>query len=100
MQCDKNIKNETLAKRVGGPDACQVKPHSKPWMVSLRPFSTCSGTLITKRVVLTAAHCITWMQIMGDANVTVGEHDEKKVDDGDQVIRVKSAKLHEKWQSI
>ena len=69
-------------------------------MVSLRPFVGCGGALITKRVVLTAAHCIKEAHIRGDTNVTVGEHDYKKVDDGDQVIAVKSAKIHEKWPGI
>ena len=87
-----------MAKRVGGPNACQVKANSKPWMVVVGQHpSTCSGTLIAKRVVLTAAHCIKRWHITGSGSITVGEHDKKKIEDGDQVIKVKSARIHEKW---
>ena len=100
LQCDKNITNESLGKRVGGPDACQVKANSKPWMVSFLPYLNCSGTLITKRVVLTAAHCVTEFHIRGNVHVMVGEHDTKKKESGDQFIRVKSAKKHENFIGI
>ena len=39
-----------------GPNACEVKPHSTPWIVYLAN-NGCAGTLISKRLVLTAAHC-------------------------------------------
>ena len=49
--------------RVSGTNACEVKPHSKPWIVRLNDLVhnktlNCAGTLISTNVVLTAASCV------------------------------------------
>ena len=48
-------------RKIAGPESCQVKPHSKPWMANIvRPdfVHRCGGVLIGTRLVLTASHCI------------------------------------------
>ena len=81
-------------RKIVGPDSCQVKPHSKPWMAnivipSLNFKHMCGGVLIGTRLVLTASHCMEslvklckglsegncrhWKKVL----VILGDHDSK-----------------------
>jgi len=88
------------------PNACHVKPNSKPWMVKLFEWKKyyCGGTLISKRVVLTAGHCIceydcssAAIQALNGDYVTVGEHDTGELESGDQKIKIEKVVIHTKW---
>ena len=118
LECD-----DTFAK-ISGPHACQVKPNSKPWIISLykvlerggrnMTFFMCGGTLLGSKLVLTAAHCICQCKIREGRNcvqqevspncnswkkvyVIAGDHDTQKYDEGEQKNIIKEAKVHDRW---
>ena len=104
-------------RKIVGPDSCQVKPHSKPWMANLvRPdfVHMCGGVLIGIRLVLTASHCIcghksTKCTKWKDVLVILGDHDietHSKATQGtlgsrngldEQVIEIEYGETDPKW---
>jgi len=74
--CGRSQTTNRFARIMGGQDAV---PHSYPWMVSLTKRSLnnlhlCGGVLITRRHVLTAAHCMEDFDGPTDLNVIAGTH--------------------------
>ena len=108
-----------VSARIGGPDACEVKPHSKPWMVGLyfnafaatdQP-SNCGGSLIGRKFVLTAAHCICYNKNARECildeklkelkkYVSVGDHDVTRRDVGEKKLRVAKLIPHELYSGM
>ncbi|UJR37305.1 hypothetical protein I4U23_030013 [Adineta vaga] len=74
--CGRNQISNRFARIMGGQDAV---PHSYPWMVSLAKRSLnnihlCGGVIITRRHVLSAAHCMEDFNDVSDLNVITGTH--------------------------
>ena len=81
LDCVEVPSDDGIQSRNGGPDACEVKPHSKPWIVHFFDNSPgyCGGTLVSKNVVLTAKHCDTARR---GNTVTLGDHSKNYFDIG------------------
>ncbi|CAF4004562.1 unnamed protein product [Rotaria sp. Silwood2] len=80
--CGRSQVTNRFGRIMGGQNAV---PHSYPWMVSLAKRSLnnlhlCGGVLLTRRHVLTAAHCIEDFKGLSDINILAGIHNtnEKK----------------------
>uniref|UniRef100_A0A3B4WQS6 Ovochymase 2 n=1 Tax=Seriola lalandi dorsalis TaxID=1841481 RepID=A0A3B4WQS6_SERLL len=83
---------------VGGTEAAYG---SHPWLqVSLRLKGShfCGGAILTDRWIMTAAHCFTSVsEFLSGVTVAVGEFDRGVDDEEEQVFRVKTVSVHEKY---
>ncbi|GLD65600.1 ovochymase-2 isoform X1 [Lates japonicus] len=83
---------------VGGTEATYG---SHPWLVSLRLKSShfCGGAILTDRWIMTAAHCFASVskEFLSGVRVAVGEFDRRVDDAEEQVFRVKTVSVHEKY---
>ena len=92
QQCGKSMVPR-LEKRILGGHVVDP-PHSEPWLVRLGDYGRCSGTLISNRHVLTAAHC---EMFVNPAEVTLGDHDAEIKEDGEMTMKVISQENHPQY---
>jgi hypothetical protein len=85
LKCGK-ILRQSSARIVNGEESA---PHSRPWMVAIGSCTSCAGTLITDRHVLTAAHCLRY----GDF-VLLGKHNCGEYDLGQMRVKIKKRHPH------
>ena len=87
LDCIVDSTRSESVSRVGGPNACEVKQNSKPWIARFE--GGCGGTLIAKNIVLTAKHCFSPKRPLKGAIVHLGDHSQKKFEDTQISITVK-----------
>lgn len=96
--CGRSQATNRFARIMGGQDAV---PHSYPWMVSLAKRSLnnlhlCGGVLLTRRHVLTAAHCMEDFKGIADMNIVAGMH---YTNDKRTIIPALSIDIHPQYDS-
>jgi len=72
-------------------------PHSQPWVVGIvlenMDDTDCSGTLLSKKYVITSAHCLSV------THVVVGDHNQN-INDGEERIKVINEIPYPSWVQI
>ena len=83
-------KNHPLDPRIlGGREVDPV--HSQPWVVRLGQCCQCTGTLISNRHILTAAHCELFVKPLV---ATLGDHDSNKKEVEEVTVKINSQTKH------
>ncbi|CAJ1066411.1 coagulation factor VII [Xyrichtys novacula] len=75
------------------------RPGGSPWQVLLHRadgYGFCGGTLVSDHWVISAAHC---MEQPVD-HVTIGDHDKRRPDPGEQLIKVQKVFVHPHFHSF
>ena len=90
-------------RKASGPNACEVKPHSKPWIARVREERDwCGGALISHSHVISAAHCFNYCRgLLSNPSermiAILGDHDTRKIDTGEVAVGIKDIKCHPKY---
>ncbi|XP_072748554.1 transmembrane protease serine 9-like [Anoplolepis gracilipes] len=94
--CECGISGGISNRIVGGKISI---PHRFPWVAAIfnRDNLHCGGTLINDRYVLTAGHCVKWVQPT-DLSIGLGMHDIENSNEGN-IIEVDKVILHEDFES-
>nr|XP_031841609.1 trypsin 3A1-like [Nomia melanderi] len=96
--CDDCVCGVGRKIRIVGGNVTSV--YEYPWMVSMSNHGTffCAGSLITRRHVLTAAHCMEGFDIKS-IKLTLADSDRPNLSKTAIVRRIKSVSIHENFHS-
>eukprot|EP00494_Astrolonche_serrata_P029344 UN29611 len=88
-------------------NADDTYPYSVPWMVSIQRGNqshSCGAAIISKNVILTAAHCVEMYDEVSilDVQVVIGEYDRQVEDESDWTQRLvpKGFAIHPKYENV
>jgi len=88
----------TITSRIVGGE--EATTGSWPWQVYMiiNSKTSCGGSIISSRWILTAAHCLTERGTESEVDVYVGLHDKTRASEHTRLMNVNKIVIHEKYE--